>query len=143
MSRIIAIDYGTKRCGIAVSDELQIIANGLKVIDPKDIFSFLELYIKQNNVSEIIVGYPIGMRGQITSTTLIIEDFIRQLKNKFLQLKIEKFDERLTSVMAQKSMLEAGYKKSVRQKKENIDIIAATILLQNYLDLKQLQNTKQ
>lgn len=137
MPRILAIDYGLKRCGIAVSDPLKIIANALTVIPTENIFSELKKIIKEKEIDTIVVGYPVNNKSEKTSTTLLVEKFILQLKKEFPDIRIEKSDERYTSKMAQQTLIFTQTKKSKRQDKSNTDLIAATILLQNYLDFYQ------
>ncbi|GAB4451180.1 MAG: Holliday junction resolvase RuvX [Bacteroidia bacterium] len=134
MPRILAIDFGLKRCGIAISDPLKIIANAHSVIPNNDIIPQLKKIIAENEIETIIVGYPINLKAEKTSTTLLVDKFIDQLKKTFPDISIEKFDERLTSKMAQQTLIFTQTKKSQRQNKSNLDIISATILLQNYLD---------
>ena len=137
MGRILAIDYGLRRCGVAISDPLKIIANAYNVYSPNEIIQELEKIIKEKEIDAIVVGYPINMKGEKTSTTLLVDKFIDELKKKFPNIAIEKLDERLTSKMAQQTLILSGTKKSDRQKKSNTDLISATILLQNYLDMKR------
>lgn len=134
MSRILAIDFGIKRCGIAISDPLKIIANGHSVVNTSEIFSTLHQLIKTHDIETIVVGYPIGMKGQKTNTTELVEQFILNLKKEFPEIKIKPIDERLTSKMAQQTLIFMNTKKSDRQNKSNLDLISATIILQNYLD---------
>lgn len=135
MPRILAIDYGIKRCGIAISDPLKIIANGYDVVSSTEIIHLLKKIIPEKEIDTIVIGYPIGMKGQITPTTLLVDKFIQQLEQQFPNIKIEKLDERLTSKIAQQTLILTQTKKSKRQKKSNTDLIAASILLQNYLDI--------
>jgi len=137
MGRILAIDYGLRRCGVAISDPLKIIANAYNVYSPNEIIQELEKIINEKEIDAIVVGYPINMKGEKTSTTLLVDKFINELKKKFPNIAIEKLDERLTSKMAQQTLILSGTKKSDRQKKSNTDLISATILLQNYLDMKR------
>ena len=137
MGRILAIDYGLRRCGVAISDPLKIIANAYNVYSPNEIIQELEKIINEKEIDAIVVGYPINMKGEKTSTTLLVDKFIDELKKKFPNIAIEKLDERLTSKMAQQTLILSGTKKSDRQKKSNTDLISATILLQNYLDMKR------
>jgi putative Holliday junction resolvase len=140
ISRILSIDFGIKRCGIAISDPLKIIANAYDVFSPDKIFDELKKIIKEKEIDTIVVGYPINLKGEKTETTLIVEKFIEQLKNKFPNIDIVKFDERLTSKMAQQTLIFTQTKKSQRQNKSNTDLISATILLQNYLDNINIKN---
>ena len=132
-----AIDYGTKRCGIAVSDSLQIIANGLTTVHSKDIFNFLETYFQKEKVETIIVGEPKKMNGEATDATVPINNFIKQFQKKFPEMKIERVDERFTSKMAFQTMIDSGLKKKARQNKELIDEISATIILQSYMSSRE------
>ena len=129
-----AIDYGTKRCGIAVTDPLQIIANGLTTVATHDIFTFLENYFSKEPVETIVVGEPKKLSGEKTHATDLVDSFVRQLSKKFPTIRIETADERFTSKMAFRTMIESGLKKKDRQNKALIDEISATILLQWYMD---------
>lgn len=140
MPRILAIDYGIKRCGIAISDPLKIIANGYDVVANAEIIDVLKKLVIEKEIDTIVVGYPIGMRGQTTPTTQMVLKFIQQLMQIFPDVPIKQIDERLTSKMAQQTLIFTQTKKSERQKKSNVDLISATILLQNYLDT--LHNSK-
>jgi putative Holliday junction resolvase len=131
-----AIDYGEKRTGIAVTDPLQIIASPLTTIPSKELISFLKNYLKQENVSLILIGYPLQWNETATHATPLVEQAIQKIKKQFPQLSIQKIDERLSSKQAQKEMHHMHMKKKKRQKKENIDKIAATLLLQEYLNSK-------
>lgn len=133
MARILAIDYGSKRVGIAVTDTLQLIAGGLTTIHSKDVISFLEDYLKKENVECIVVGEPKTMNNKASESARFIEPFVKHLHKKFPEIKIERYDERFTSVMAQKAMLAGGLKKKDRQNKETVDMISATIILQDYM----------
>lgn len=133
-----AIDYGKKRTGIAVTDPLQIIASPLATIQSNELISFLKEYLKQEDVSLILMGYPLQWDEAITHATPLVEQAIQKIKKQFPQLSIQKVDERLSSKQAQKEMHNMHMKKKERQKKENIDKIAATLLLQEYLNSKVL-----
>lgn len=134
MPRIIAIDYGSKRVGLAVTDPLKMIANGLTTVHSKDVIKFLEDYLKKEEVECIVVGEPKTLRNEPSDSARFIEPFVKHLKNKFPGMKIERYDERFTSAMAHQAMLLGGLKKKARQDKETVDMISATIILQNYLD---------
>ncbi len=136
MARLLAIDYGTKRCGIAVSDPLQIIATGLTTVHSKDILTFLENYFKKEAVETIVVGEPKRMSGEATDATVHVENFVKQLQKKFPQMKIARVDERFTSKMAFQTMIDSGLKKKDRQNKALVDEISATIILQSYMEGK-------
>lgn len=134
MGRIVAIDYGQKRVGIAVTDTLQLIANGLTTISPDTVFSFLESYTKQEVIDEFIVGLPKQMNNEPSESMKFITPFVSGLKNKFPQIPVTMVDERFTSKLAQQTMLESGINKKHRQNKALVDQISATILLQSYLE---------
>ena len=133
MARILALDYGEKRTGIAVTDELQIIASGLTTIPTNTVLSFLENYFSQEQVIKIIVGDPIQMNGQPSQSAAMIDAFVLTFSKKFPEMKVIRVDERFTSKMAFQAMITGGLKKKQRQNKALIDEIAATILLQDYL----------
>jgi putative Holliday junction resolvase len=134
MGRIIAIDYGTKRVGLAVTDPLKIIATPLDTIHSKDIISFLEKYDKQEGIELFVVGMPKTLSGGDSANASFVKAFIRQLEKKFPEKKIELIDERFTSSIAQQTMIEGGMKKKDRRVKENVDKLSATIILQSYLE---------
>ena len=130
MSRIVAIDYGRKRTGIAVSDTMQIIANGLTTVPTHELLDFITNYVKQESVERIIIGLPKQMNNEVS--------FVRSLKKRLPDMPVEYVDERFTSVLAHRTMLEAGLKKKDRQNKALVDEISATIILQSYLETKRL-----
>ena len=138
MSRILAIDYGIKRTGIAVTDELQIIASGLKTIPSETAIAFLTTYFSKENVSKVLIGEPKQMNGDPSESTPIIEKFVTAFKTAFPEMQIVRVDERFTSKMAFKTMIDSGLKKKQRQNKGLVDEIAATILLQDYLTRKMI-----
>lgn len=133
LGRIVAFDYGTIRTGIAVTDELQIIASGLTTVDTKKIFSFLTNYLKEENVDLFVVGEPKQMNNLHSESEKFIKVFIEKLKSTFPKIKIVRIDERFTSKMAFQSMIDSGLKKKQRQNKALIDEISATLILQTYL----------
>ena len=137
MARILSIDYGLKRTGIAVTDDFQIIASGLTTISSTDIIPFLKTYFSKENVETVIIGEPKQMNGLPSESTEIIEKFIAQFQTEFPKMKMERVDERFTSKMAFQTMIDSGLKKKQRQNKGLIDEIAATILLQDYLNYKK------
>lgn len=137
MARILSIDYGLKRTGIAVTDDFQIIASGLTTISSTDIIPFLKTYFSKENVETVIIGEPKQMNGLPSESMEIIEKFIAQFHTEFPNMKIERVDERFTSKMAFQTMIDSGLKKKQRQNKGLIDEIAATILLQDYLNYKK------
>ena len=133
MARIICIDYGLKRTGLAVTDPLQIIATGLTTVHSKELISFLKNYFQKEPVELIIIGEPKNWDDSDTHATPLVEKCIKDLQNNFPAIPIKKVDERFTSKMAKDAMLEMGMKKKDRRKKELVDEIAATIMLQEYL----------
>ena len=137
MSRIIAIDYGRKRTGIAVSDTLQMIANGLTTVHTHQLLTFILDYVSKEPVERIIVGLPKQMNNEASENMKNIEPFVRALKKKMPNIPVEYVDERFTSVIAHRTILEAGLKKKDRQNKALVDEISATIILQTYLESKR------
>ena len=136
MGRVMAIDYGSKRTGIAVTDPLQIIATGLTTVHSKDVIEFLKKYMEQEEVSCIVVGEPKRMNNEPSDAARFIEPFVVHLKRSFPGIKVERLDERFTSKMAFQTMIDGGLKKKDRQDKGLVDQISATIILQNYLSKK-------
>ena len=133
MSRIICIDYGGKRTGLAVTDPLQIIATSLTTIETKELIPFLKKYFQQETVELILIGEPLNLDDTATHATPLVKAAIIRLKKEFPNTPIQTVDERFTSKMASRAMVEMGMKKKDRQKKGNIDQVAATIMLQEYL----------
>lgn len=140
MSRILSIDYGRKRTGIAVTDIMQIIANGLTTVPTNELISFLRKYIQIEPVERVVVGLPLQMNNEASENMKNIEPFIRQLKKNFPDIPVEFVDERFTSLLAHKAMLEGGLKKKDRQNKALVDEISATIILQSYLESRCNKN---
>ena len=138
MGRILAIDYGKKRTGIAVSDTLQLIANGLTTVPTGELMSFLTDYVSREPVERIIVGLPKQMNNEASENAKRIEPFVRTLRKAMPNIPVEYVDERFTSVLAHRAMLEGGLKKKARQNKALVDEISATIILQDYLESKRL-----
>ncbi len=136
MSRILAIDYGGKRTGIAVTDPLQIIATGLTTIESKELIPFLKTYLKQEEVELIIIGLPKNWDETDTHGTPLVEAAIKKIQKEFPSVPLKTVDERYTSKMAKDAMLEMGMKKKDRRVKGNVDVIAATIMLQEYLGIR-------
>ena len=137
MARVIAIDYGSKRVGIAVTDELQIIASGLTTVHSTEIIAFLENYFDKNEVECIVVGEAKDLQNNPAESAKIIEPFVKHLSRKFPTKKIARIDERFTSKMAFQTMIDSGLKKKARQNKALIDEISATIILQSYFSQKK------
>ena len=140
MSRIIAIDYGRKRTGIAVSDTLQMIANGLTTVPTHQLLQFLLDYVAKEPVERILVGLPKQMNNEASENMKNIEPFVRSLKKKLPDMPVEYVDERFTSVLAHKALLVGGAKKKTRQDKALIDTMSATIILTSYME--QQRNLK-
>lgn len=138
MPRILAIDYGMKRTGIAVTDELQIIASGLTTIPSNTAIAFLKDYFKKENVGKVLIGEPKQMNGQPSESTPIIEKFVAEFTTTFPEMTVVRVDERFTSKMAFQTMIDSGLSKKQRQNKGLVDEIAATILLQDYLTRKMI-----
>ena len=138
MPRILAIDYGLKRTGIAVTDELQIIASGLTTIPSDTVLPFLKNYFSKESVSKVLIGEPKQMNGEPSQSAAMIDAFVSQFSVAFPDMKVIRVDERFTSKMAFQSMIDGGLKKKQRQNKALIDEIAATILLQDYLTRKMI-----
>jgi putative Holliday junction resolvase len=133
MPRVLAIDYGIKRTGIAVTDDFQIIASGLTTIPSETAIAFLKDYFSKENVAKVIIGEPKQMNGQPSESTEVIEKFVSKFQKEFPEMKVERVDERFTSKMAFQTMIDSGLKKKQRQNKALVDEIAATIMLQDYL----------
>ncbi len=136
MPRILAIDFGMKRTGIAVTDEFQIIASGLTTVPSETAITFLKDYFAKEKVSKVLIGEPKQMNGLPSESTEIIEKFVSKFKIEFPEMSLERSDERFTSKMAFQTMIDSGLNKKQRQNKALVDEIAATIMLQDYL-LKQ------
>ena len=134
MSKILAIDFGTKRTGFAISDESKIFAFGLSTQETKNNISYLETIIPKEKIDTIVIGIPKKLNNELAEIVPKIELFKRQLKNKFPDVKIIDMDERFTSKMAFQSMIDSGMKKKDRKNKSLVDEISATIILQSYLE---------
>ncbi|MFC5271311.1 Holliday junction resolvase RuvX [Adhaeribacter terreus] len=138
MARILAIDYGNKRTGLAVTDPLQIIANGLETVPTHTLLTYLKNYIQKENVEAIVVGMPKRLDNTPTDTTAAVTGLVRKLKTEFPAQQIHLVDERFTSKIAFQTMLAGGLKKKARQNKATVDMVSATIILQSYLESKAL-----
>lgn len=134
MGRILSIDYGKKRTGLAVTDPLKIIANGLTTVETSKLMDFLKAYMEKETVERIVVGLPKQMNGEESENMKNITPFVNRLKKLYPNLPVEFFDERFTSVLAHKAMLESGIGKKARQNKALVDEISATIILQGYME---------
>ena len=139
MSRILAIDYGKKRSGIAVSDPTQIIANGLTTVPTSTLFDFVKGYLEQEDVERIVVGLPKKPNGEFSESMSSITPFVNRLRKNFPNINVEYYDERFTSVLAHKAIIESGIGKKARQNKALVDQISATIILQDYMEWRRLQ----
>jgi putative Holliday junction resolvase len=133
MARILCIDYGLKRTGIAVTDPLQIIATGLTTVDSKELISFLKKYFLQEKVELMVIGEPKNLDDSDTHATPLVKEVIKKLEKEFPLIPIKKVDERFTSKMAKQAMIDMGMKKKDRRNKRTVDEIAATIMLQEYM----------
>ena len=134
MSKIVALDFGTKRIGVAITDDLNIIASGLDTVSNENIISFLKNLTSKNKIDIIVIGKPLQKNNQPSDVEFEILKFINVLKNNFPLIKLERYDERFTSVIAKKVILESGIKKVKRRNKSLVDKISATIILQSYLE---------
>ena len=134
MSQILAIDYGRARCGIAVTEDMQIIASGLETVPTKEIFIFLKNYFSLNKVEQIVVGLPTDLKGNLNEVEVHILKFIEKFKTEFPMVEVARFDERFTSKMASFFISQSGKTKKKREEKGLIDKVSATIILQNYLE---------
>ena len=139
MSRLLAIDYGRKRTGIAVSDTLQIIANGLTTVRSHLLLDFLKDYVQKESVERIIIGLPRQMNYEESESMQYIKPFVKILEKEFPTIPVEFFDERFTSSMALQTMIDGGVKKKQRQNKSLVDEISATIILQGYMESQRMK----
>ena len=138
LARILSIDYGKKRTGLAVPDPLQLIANGLTTVDTKELFDFLTLYIKKEEVERIIIGKPTQMNAQPSENLNRIENFVGQWQKACPNIPIEYYDERFTSLLAHRAIIAGGIKKKARRENKGlVDEISATIILQDYLNYRK------
>ena len=136
MGQILAIDYGKKRCGLAVTDDLKMIASGLDTVDTSVLLEYLKKYFIQNQVDKIVIGLPIDLRGNISEVESDILKFIEEFQNIFPEIGVERFDERFTSKIASYFISQSGKNKKQRQEKGLIDKVSATLILQQYLEKK-------
>jgi len=136
MARILAIDYGKKRTGLAVTDPLQMIASGLTTVATHDLIPYLKKYLAAEAVELILIGDPKNLNGEATDATALVAECVRILQKNFPQIPVKKVDERFTSKLAFRSMIDSGLKKKDRQNKGLVDEISATIILQEYLQYK-------
>lgn len=138
MARILAIDYGKKRTGLAVSDELQIIAGGLATVETKNLEKYILDYLSHEKVELIIVGLPKQMNNELSENMVRIEPFVNRLR-KIVNIPVEYYDERFTSVLAHQTILQSGIGKMARRNKELVDEISAVIILQSYMESRRMR----
>ena len=141
MGRILAIDYGQKRVGLAVTDPLKIIAGKLDTVRAHEIWDFLDQYFKKEQVEKVIVGYPLQMNNEPSSAIKYINPFLKQFQKRYPNMPLELVDERFTSKLAFQTMIDAGLKKKDRQDKAMVDAVSATIILQSYMQ-KEINTQK-
>lgn len=141
MGQIMAIDYGKKRTGIAVTDDMQIIASGLDTVETARIFEFLKKYFSENQVESIVVGLPIDLRGNMSEVEADIQKFIKNFRKEYPQIPVSRLDERFTSKIASLYISQSAKTRKERQSKALIDKVSATLILQNFLEQKQRSNS--
>lgn len=137
-----AVDYGKRRTGIAVTDELQLIAGGLTTVDTTKLFDFILDYVKKEPVERIVVGLPKQMNNEYSENMSRVEPFVNRLR-KLVTIPVEYYDERFTSVLAQRTILESGIGKMARRNKALVDEISATIILQSYMESRRIRRIEQ
>lgn len=142
MGRILAIDYGTKRIGLAVTDPLNIFASPLTTVSPKDFDAFLEEYLKTEKVDAFVIGYPVQMNNMASEAVRYINPFVKKLRKTFPDKEIHLVDERFSSQMAMRTMIDGGVSKKDRQDKSMVDKISASIILQSFLEKKSNRKEK-
>lgn len=138
VARILSIDYGKKRTGLAVTDPLQIIAGGLATVSTSELFDYLQAYVAREAVERIVIGEPRQPNGQPSENFQRVQQFVNRWRNAMPQIPIEFYDERFTSVLAHQAMLDGGLRKKARQDKALVDEISATIILEDYMRSKKL-----
>ena len=143
MARIIALDYGLKRTGLAVTDEDQIFAFGLTTVPTHQVLQYLEGYFRDHSVEGLVIGEPRDLRNKPTHGTALVAGFVKQLEKKFPHLVIHKVDERFTSKIAGRVMIESGMSKKQRQSKTLVDKISATIILQSWLESREMSKKRE
>ena len=136
MGQILAVDFGKKRCGLAATDDLRIIASGLDTVETSVLMEYLKKYFEKNTVDEVVIGLPTDLKGNMSEVEEDIQKFIEELKNEFPEVSVERFDERFTSKIASYFINQSGKNKKQRQEKGLIDKVSATLILQQYLEQK-------
>lgn len=136
MGQILAVDFGKKRCGLAATDDLRIIASGLDTVETSILMEYLKKYFEKNTVDEVVIGLPTDLKGNMSEVEQDIQKFIEELKNEFPEVSVERFDERFTSKIASYFISQSGKNKKQRQEKGLIDKVSATLILQQYLEQK-------
>ena len=137
MAKVLSVDYGNKRVGLAVTDDLQLIATRLTCVHSKDVIQYISDYINENEVETIVVGKPINLKSQATNSSISVQNFMRHLRKKFKDIKILEIDERFTSKIASNVIARSGMSRKKRQNKGLVDEVSAVILLQDYLKMKE------
>ena len=140
MARILSIDYGKKRTGLAVTDPLKLIAGGLATVSTSELFNYLQDYSKKEQVEKVIIGKPLQTNGEPSENLNRVQQFVNRWKKAIPQIPIEYYDERFTSVLAHRAILDSGIGKKARQNKALVDEISATILLQDYMESRLYKN---
>ena len=136
MGQILAVDFGKKRCGLAATDDLRIIASGLDTVETSVLMEYLRKYFEKNTVDEVVIGLPTDLKGNMSEVEEDIQKFIEEFKNEFPEISVVRFDERFTSKMASYFISQSGKNKKQRQEKGLIDKVSATLILQQYLEQK-------
>ena len=136
MGQILAVDFGKKRCGLAATDDLRIIASGLDTVETSVLMEYLKKYFEKNTVDEVVIGLPTDLKGNMSEVEEDIQKFIEELKNEFPEVSVVRFDERFTSKIASYFISQSGKNKKQRQEKGLIDKVSATLILQQYLEQK-------
>ena len=136
MGQILAVDFGKKRCGLAATDDLRIIASGLDTVETSVLMEYLKKYFEKNTVDELVIGLPTDLKGNMSEVEEDIQKFIEELKNEFPEVSVVRFDERFTSKIASYFISQSGKNKKQRQEKGLIDKVSATLILQQYLEQK-------
>lgn len=136
MGQILAVDFGKKRCGLAATDDLRIIASGLDTVETSVLMEYLKKYFEKNTVDEVVIGLPTDLKGNMSEVEQDIQKFIEEFKSEFPEVSVERFDERFTSKIASYFISQSGKNKKQRQEKGLIDKVSATLILQQYLEQK-------